>query len=315
MIQPLKIIFAGTPTFATHHLISLLSSENKIIAVYTKPDRPSGRGQKITINPIKNIALKHNIPVYQPEDFKSEQNRKQIISLNADLIVVVAYGLLLPKVILDSPKFGCINVHSSILPLWRGAAPIQRSILSGDKKTGISIIKIDTGLDTGDILRTATLPIKPNDTSASMHEKLARLGSKTLLDFLKNTNIDNVFPQKQNDKLACYAQKLNKQEAKINWNHDAEYIERSIRAFNPWPVSYFNNNHCSIKVWKSSAVKRHTNKPAGTIVQSDKTGIYVATGNGTLVLELLQIPNRKIMKVEDILNSRADWFKISKQLN
>ncbi|KEY91266.1 methionyl-tRNA formyltransferase [Candidatus Photodesmus blepharus] len=315
MNQSLRIIFAGTPNFAVYHLMTLLSSEHKVVAIYTRPDRLAGRGKKLTSSPIKNMALKHDIPIYQPENFNSDCSKQQLMDLNADLMVVVAYGLLLPKAIINIPKFGCINVHGSILPLWRGAAPIQRSILAGDNKTGITIIRMSVKLDAGDILKVASLPIKSNDTTASMCEKLAKLGSKILISCLKNIANNTVITQKQNHEFASYAKKLKKEEARINWKHSAKYIERSIRAFNPWPISYFRTGNNNIKVWKSSVSEVNSKESAGTIIQMDKTGIYVATGDGILILESLQVPGKKIALVQDILNTQANWLKIGTKLD
>ncbi|PQJ65205.1 methionyl-tRNA formyltransferase [Vibrio jasicida] len=314
MSQSLRIVFAGTPDFAARHLAALLSSEHEVIAVYTQPDRPAGRGKKLTASPVKTIALEHGIPVYQPENFKSDEAKQELADLNADIMVVVAYGLLLPQVVLDTPKLGCINVHGSILPRWRGAAPIQRSIWAGDAETGVTIMQMDIGLDTGDMLKIATLPIEASDTSASMYEKLAGLGPDALIDCLADIATGNAEPVKQDDELANYAKKLSKEEARINWNDDAAHIERCVRAFNPWPMSHFEVAENSIKVWQSRVAEQTSDKPAGTIVQADKTGIYVATGNGTLVLEQLQIPGKKAMSVQDILNSRASWFEVGTQL-
>lgn len=314
MSQSLRIVFAGTPDFAARHLAALLSSEHEVIAVYTQPDRPAGRGKKLTASPVKTIALEHDIPVYQPENFKSDEAKQELADLNADIMVVVAYGLLLPQVVLDTPKLGCINVHGSILPRWRGAAPIQRSIWAGDAETGVTIMQMDIGLDTGDMLKIATLPIEASDTSASMYEKLAGLGPDALIDCLADIATGKAEPVKQDDELANYAKKLSKEEARINWNDDAAHIERCVRAFNPWPMSHFEAAENSIKVWQSRVAKQSSGKPAGTIVQADKTGIYVATGNGTLVLEQLQVPGKKAMSVQDILNSRASWFEVGTQL-
>ncbi|WP_063345580.1 methionyl-tRNA formyltransferase [Vibrio jasicida] len=314
MSQSLRIVFAGTPDFAARHLAALLSSEHEVIAVYTQPDRPAGRGKKLTASPVKTIALEHGIPVYQPENFKSDEAKQELADLNADIMVVVAYGLLLPQVVLDTPKLGCINVHGSILPRWRGAAPIQRSIWAGDAETGVTIMQMDIGLDTGDMLKIATLPIEASDTSASMYEKLADLGPDALIDCLADIATGNAEPVKQDDELANYAKKLSKEEARINWNDDAAHIERCVRAFNPWPMSHFEAAENSIKVWQSRVTEQTSDKPAGTIVQADKTGIYVATGNGTLVLEQLQVPGKKSMSVQDILNSRASWFEVGTQL-
>ncbi|ELA7355911.1 methionyl-tRNA formyltransferase [Vibrio alginolyticus] len=310
MSQSLRIVFAGTPDFAARHLAALLSSEHEVIAVYTNPDRPAGRGKKMAAPPVKQLALEHNIPVYQPESFKSDEAKQELADLNADLMVVVAYGMLLPQAVLDTPKLGCINVHGSILPRWRGAAPIQRSIWAGDAETGVTIMQMDICLDTGDMLKIATLPIEATDTSASMYEKLAELGPEALIDCLVDIAAGKAVPVKQDDELANYAKKLSKEEARINWNDDAAHIERCVRAFNPWPMSHFEAAENSIKVWQSRVAEQTSDKPAGTIVQADKTGIYVATGNGVLVLEQLQVPGKKAMSVQDILNSRAAWFEV-----
>ncbi|MDN2482406.1 methionyl-tRNA formyltransferase [Vibrio agarivorans] len=315
MSKPLRIVFAGTPDFAARHLAALLSSEHEVIAVYTQPDRPAGRGKKLTASPVKTIALEHEIAVYQPENFKSDEAKQALADLNADIMVVVAYGLLLPQAVLDTPKLGCINVHGSILPRWRGAAPIQRSIWAGDSETGVTIMQMDIGLDTGDMLKIATLPIEPTDTSASMYEKLADLGPDALIDCLADIAAGTATAEKQDDALANYAKKLSKDEARIDWNDEAEHIERCVRAFNPWPMSHFSAADNSIKVWQSRVADTASDKPAGTIVQADKTGIYVATGKGILVLEQLQVPGKKAMSVQDILNSRASWFEVGSQLS
>ncbi|CAH6782785.1 10-formyltetrahydrofolate:L-methionyl-tRNA(fMet) N-formyltransferase [Vibrio chagasii] len=315
MSQSLRIVFAGTPDFAARHLAALLSSEHEVIAVYTQPDRPAGRGKKLTASPVKNIALENNIPVYQPENFKSDEAKQELADLNADIMVVVAYGLLLPQVVLDTPRLGCINVHGSILPRWRGAAPIQRSIWAGDKETGVTIMQMDIGLDTGDMLSIATLPIEATDTSASMYEKLAGLGPDALVECLADIASGKAVAEKQDDELANYAKKLSKEEARINWSDDAAHIERCVRAFNPWPMSHFEAAENSIKVWQSRVAEQTSDKAAGTILQADKTGIYVATGQGVLVLEQLQVPGKKAMSVQDILNSRASWFEVGTQLS
>ncbi|GAL08082.1 methionyl-tRNA formyltransferase [Photobacterium aphoticum] len=283
MSKPLKIVFAGTPDFAARHLAALLSSEHEIIAVYTQPDRPAGRGKKLTASPVKEIALEHNIPVYQPENFKSDEAKQALVDLNADLMVVVAYGLLLPQAVLDTPKLGCINVHGSILPRWRGAAPIQRSIWAGDAETGVTIMQMDIGLDTGDMLSIATLPIDATDTSASMYEKLAELGPTALIACLSDIANGTAVPVKQDDAQANYAKKLSKEEAQIDWTMDAAAIERCVRAFNPWPMSYFTVAEQNVKVWRSEVVEGEHGQPAGTILSADKHGIVVATGKDACV--------------------------------
>ena len=315
MSQSLRIVFAGTPDFAARHLAALLSSEHEVIAVYTQPDRPAGRGKKLTASPVKNLALEHNIPVYQPENFKSDEAKQELAALNADIMVVVAYGLLLPKAVLDTPKLGCINVHGSILPRWRGAAPIQRSIWAGDSETGVTIMQMDVGLDTGDMLKIATLPIEASDTSGSMYDKLAELGPQALVECLSDIAQGTAVAVKQDDALANYAQKLSKKEAKIDWTLSAQAIERCVRAFNPWPMSHFAVADNQIKVWQARVEAGSSNQAAGTILKADKTGIYVATGAEILVLESLQIPGKKALPVQDILNARASWFEVGSQLN
>lgn len=315
MNKPLRIIFAGTPDFAARHLSALIDSHHEVIGVYTQPDRPAGRGKKLTASPVKELALEHNIPVFQPENFKTDEAKQVLAEQNADLMVVVAYGLLLPQAVLDTPKLGCINVHGSILPRWRGAAPIQRSIWAGDAETGVTIMQMDIGLDTGDMLSIATLPIETTDTSASMYNKLAELGPVALVDCLSTIANDTAVAQKQNDELANYAKKLSKEEAKIDWTMDANAIERCVRAFNPWPMSHFSVEDKAIKVWQSRVEIYTGNATPGTIIQADKTGIYVATGSNTIVFEQLQVPGKKAMGVQDILNSRKEWFEVGNTLN
>lgn len=314
MSKPLKIVFAGTPDFAANHLAALLSSEHEIIAVYTRADKPAGRGKKLTASPVKNLALEHGIPVYQPENFKSDEAKQELADLNADIMVVVAYGLLLPQQVLDTPRLGCINVHGSILPRWRGAAPIQRSIWAGDAETGVTIMQMDIGLDTGDMLHIATLPIQADDTSATLYNKLAELGPKALIDCLSTIADGTAVAVKQDDALANYAKKLSKEEAQIDWQKDAAAIEREIRSFNPWPMSYFTVDDKNVKVWKASVDPQVSSAVAGTIIKADKSGIQIATGNGSLILEQIQIPGKKAMLVSDVLNSKADWFEVGSKL-
>ncbi|MGB2078215.1 MAG: methionyl-tRNA formyltransferase [Vibrio sp.] len=315
MSKPLRIVFAGTPDFAAKHMAALLSSEHQVIAAYTQPDRPAGRGKKLTPSPVKTLALEHDIPVYQPENFKSDEAKQVLNDLNADIMVVVAYGLLLPQAVLDTPRLGCINVHGSILPRWRGAAPIQRSIWAGDEETGVTIMQMDIGLDTGDMLSIERLPIEANDTSASMYQKLAELGPDALVRCLSEIAQGSAVATPQNDEQANYAKKLSKEEAKIDWTQDAAHIERCVRAFNPWPMSYFTLDDKTIKVWQAQVADYQGNATPGTIIQADKTGIHVVTGQGVLILQQLQIPGKKAMSVADILNSRREWFTPQTQLN
>lgn len=312
MTTPLKIIFAGTPDFAAKHLSALLDSEHDIIAAYTQPDRPAGRGKKLTASPVKQLALQHNIPVFQPSSLKSDEAQKVITDLDADIMVVVAYGLLLPAAVLNAPKLGCINVHGSILPKWRGAAPIQRAIWAGDTNTGVTIMQMDEGLDTGDMLHIATLPIEASDTSATLYEKLAQLGPVALVDVLNR--FDSFTPQKQDDAEASYAKKLSKEEARINWHEDALQIERNIRAFNPWPVAWMNVDEHNVKVWSASVVKMDKQASPGTILRANKEGITIATGNDALCITSLQIPGKKALPAADVINARQTWFKVGRCL-
>ncbi|WP_419205086.1 methionyl-tRNA formyltransferase [Photobacterium leiognathi] len=314
MSKPLRIVFAGTPDFAARHLAALLSSQHDVVAVYTQPDRPAGRGKKLTASPVKAIALEHDIPVYQPVSLRNEEAQQELAAIDADIMVVVAYGLLLPQEVLDTPRLGCINVHGSILPRWRGAAPIQRSIWAGDTETGVTIMQMDIGLDTGDMLKVATLPIEATDTSATMYEKLAELGPDALIDCLSNIADGTAVAVKQDDEQANYAKKLSKEEALIDWTMNAAAIERCVRAFNPWPMSYFTVAEQNVKVWQTAVEADNQGKAPGTILSADKQGILVATGNGALRLISLQPPGKKAMSAADLLNSRREWFEPGTQL-
>ncbi|PSW41270.1 methionyl-tRNA formyltransferase [Photobacterium leiognathi] len=314
MSKPLRIVFAGTPDFAARHLAALLSSQHDVVAVYTQPDRPAGRGKKLTASPVKAIALENDIPIYQPVSLRNEEAQQELAAIDADIMVVVAYGLLLPQEVLDTPRLGCINVHGSILPRWRGAAPIQRSIWAGDTETGVTIMQMDIGLDTGDMLKVATLPIEATDTSATMYEKLAELGPDALIDCLSDIADGTAVAVKQDDEQANYAKKLSKEEALIDWTMDAAAIERCVRAFNPWPMSYFTVAEQNVKVWQTAVEADNQGKAPGTILSADKQGILVATGNGALRLISLQPPGKKAMSAADLLNSRREWFEPGTQL-
>jgi methionyl-tRNA formyltransferase len=304
----LNIVFAGTPEFAATHLAALIHSEHNVIAAYTQPDRPAGRGKKLHASAVKQLAEQHGIPVYQPASLKSDEAHQQLADLQADVMVVVAYGLILPQNILDAPKYGCLNVHGSLLPKWRGAAPIQRAIWAGDSPTGITIMQMDKGLDTGDMLSELRIPIEPEDTSATLYLKLAELGPKGLLETLQN--LHNITAQPQDNSLATYAEKLSKQEAKIDWNLSAKQLERNIRAFDPWPVAYFETQDAAIKVRRAKVGQSASDTPpkVGQIVQADKYAIGVQTGDGILLIEMLQLPGKKPLACQDILNGHSDWF-------
>ncbi len=314
-MNKLKLIFAGTPDFAARHLAALLSSDHEVVAVYTQPDKPAGRGQKLTASPVKELALAHSLPVYQPASLRNEAAQAELAALGADLMVVVAYGLILPKAVLDTPRLGCLNVHGSLLPRWRGAAPIQRAIWAGDAETGVTIMQMDVGLDTGAMIRKVSCPIAFDETSASLYDKLAELGPQALVDTLGAMAAGETAAEAQDDALANYAQKLSKEEARIDWSMEAVAIERCIRAFNPWPISWFEVAEQTIKVWQAEVIDSDHGQSAGTLLKADKQGIDVATGKGVLRLLTLQPPGKKAMSVPDLLNSRRDWFEPGTQLH
>lgn len=308
MSDSLKIIFAGTPDFAAKHLEVLLNSPYQVVGVFTQPDRPAGRGKKLMPSPVKVLAEAHGLSVFQPESLRNAEQQQLVADLNADVMVVVAYGLILPANVLEMPKLGCLNVHGSLLPAWRGAAPIQRALWAGDTQTGVTIMQMDVGLDTGDMLLKVSCPILPQDTSASLYDKLAELGPQALLESLHQLSQNTLVPEKQDDSLATYAHKLSKEEARIDWNLPAITLERCIRAFNPWPFSYFVISDQNIKVWRASAIASDEKIIPGTIISAAKSGIQVATGEGILNLEIMQPAGKKPMSTQDLLNSRQEWF-------
>jgi len=304
---PLKIIFAGTPDFAARHLDALLASEHQVTGVFTQPDRPAGRGNKLTPSPVKVLAQAHHIPVFQPKSLKPEENQQLVADLQADIMVVVAYGLILPQAVLSMPRLGCVNVHGSLLPRWRGAAPIQRALWAGDSETGVTIMQMDAGLDTGDMLFKLSCAINDDDTSASLYDRLADLGPQGLLQTLQLLAENRAQPEPQNSDQVSYAEKLSKEEARLNWQLSAAQLERCIRAFNPWPVSYFLVDEQPVKVWQATVLP-HQDKQPGEILHADKQGIQVATADGVLNLVSLQPAGKKPMSAQDLLNSRREWF-------
>ncbi|BEN46877.1 methionyl-tRNA formyltransferase [Serratia marcescens] len=308
MSDSLRIIFAGTPDFAARHLDALLSSEHQIVGVFTQPDRPAGRGNKLTPSPVKALAEQHQLPVFQPKSLRPEENQRLVADLNADVMVVVAYGLILPQAVLDMPRLGCINVHGSLLPRWRGAAPIQRSLWAGDSETGVTIMQMDVGLDTGDMMHKIACPIESSDTSASLYDKLAQLGPQGMLTTLRQMADGSATREVQDEALVTYAEKLSKEEARLDWTLSAAQLERCIRAFNPWPVSYFIIDDQPVKVWQASVLAQSANAEPGTVVHADKQGIQVATADGILNLIQLQPAGKKPMSAQDLLNSRREWF-------
>lgn len=314
----MRIIFAGTPDFAARHLAALLEAEDmQVVAVYTQPDRPAGRGKKLQASAVKELAIANNLPVFQPESLKTQQAQAELAELQADVMVVVAYGLILPAPVLAAPRLGCVNVHGSLLPRWRGAAPIQRAIWAGDSETGVTIMQMDEGLDTGPMLAKSRISIEKSDTSASLYEKLAKLGPLALVETLRSMKTGDTYAAAQEDSKATYAKKLSKEEGIINWQQSADFIERCIRAFNPWPGSTFSHPahpDAPLKVWQAEVLATTTNASAGTIIESSKQGIDVACGEGVLRLLQLQPAGKKAMPVADLLNARADWFAAGTQL-
>lgn len=286
----MKIIFAGTPQFAASALAALLK-EHQVVAVLTQPDRPSGRGMQLTPSPVKLLALEHGLQVLQPATLKTEEVQRQIDALDADVMVVAAYGLILPKAVLDIPRHGCLNIHASLLPRWRGAAPIQRAIQAGDAETGITIMQMDVGLDTGEMLLRKACPITPTDTGATLHDRLAELGAVSIMDALRQLQEGRLNPVKQDETAATYASKLLKSEGQIDWKLAAGQIERTVRAFNPFPVCHATFGDAVIKIWQASVVLQQ-GEP-GTVLAADRQGITVACGVDALQLEVLQRPGGK----------------------
>lgn len=308
MSDSLRIIFAGTPDFAARHLDALLSSGHHVVGVFTQPDRPAGRGKKLMPSPVKVLAEENGLPVFQPASLRPQENQQLVADLHADVMVVVAYGLILPKAVLDMPRLGCINVHGSLLPRWRGAAPIQRALWAGDEETGVTIMQMDVGLDTGDMLYKLVCPITDEDTSATLYDKLAGLGPAGLIETLAQLANGTAQPQVQDEAQVTYAEKLSKEEARVDWSLSAAQLERCIRAFNPWPMSWLEIDGQPLKIWKASVIDTGTTAEPGTIVDATKQGIQVATGDGILNVESLQPAGKKAMSAQDLLNSRREWF-------
>lgn len=299
----MRLLFAGTPDFSATSLAALLASEHEIAAVFTQPDRPAGRGKQLRASPVKQLAQAHDIPVLQPLNLKDEAIQATIADFQADVMIVVAYGLIVPQAVLDMPRFGCLNIHASLLPRWRGAAPIQRAIAAGDKESGVCIMQMEAGLDTGPVLHVATTPIHLDDTSESLHDRLADLGATTLIEVLNTLPLEAT---PQDDSQSCYANKLSKQEGRLDWQLDAIELHNKIRAFNPTPVAFSELEGVSLRLWQASLADREGE--AGRILSADKQGIMVACGKGALQLEVLQLPGKKKQPAANLLNGKADLF-------
>lgn len=302
-MKGLKVVFAGTPDFAAEVLKALLASDHEICAVYTQPDRPAGRGRKLTASAVKRLALEHDLPVLQPKSLKEADEQQQLNRFDADVMVVVAYGLILPKAVLQMPKYGCINVHASLLPRWRGAAPIQRAIQHGDKESGVTIMQMDEGLDTGDMLVLKATPIEMNDTAQSLHDRLAVLGATALLEVLQQLEQGDSHAVVQDDSQANYASKLSKSESPLDWSQPAQVLHRQVQAFNPWPVASTLLNGDVLRVWDSEVLDQNTTSEPGLVIKQSKDGIEVATGVGVLRLIKVQLPGGKPMSARDFNNS------------
>ncbi|MDE2310274.1 MAG: methionyl-tRNA formyltransferase [Betaproteobacteria bacterium] len=300
----MRIIFAGTPHFAAAALEALLAQHFAVIAVLTQPDRPAGRGMQLTPSPVKQLALQHGLSVLQPHSLKDANVQRQLAEYAADVMIVAAYGLILPPAVLQLPRHGCLNIHASLLPRWRGAAPIQRAILAGDDETGITIMQMDAGLDTGDMLLKKTCPIGARDTAQTLHDKLAALGAEAIVETLRLLEQGQLTRVPQDDAQATYAAKLTKAEAQIDWTDDATHSARAVRAYNPFPVACTTLNATPIKIWQAS-VRDDLSGAAGTVLSVGKDGIVVACSRGALCLEVLQRPNAKALPAAQFVQGFA----------
>ncbi len=304
--KQLRIIFAGTPDFAVPALQALLDSSHEVVAVYTQPDRRSGRGKKISSTAVKQVAVDAGIPVEQPFTLKDAEAQKTLAAYHADVMVVAAYGLILPAEVLQIPKYGCLNIHASLLPRWRGAAPIERAIQAGDTETGVTIMQMAEGLDTGDMLYQTSCPITAQDTGQILRERLANDGAEALMRVLEQLLENKLSPEAQDDRVSTYAHKLDKKEAEIDWSKSAVEIDRKIRAFNRSQVAftYFNGKKLNLFVSRVETDK-DTSEPAGTVIEETAEGICIATGDGVLSFSRLQLAGKNELDARDFLNGRS----------
>ena len=308
----LRLVFAGTPDFAARHLRALLDSPHEFIAVYTQPDRPAGRGKKLRASPVKQLAGEAGLKVFQPASLRDTTVQQELASLRADLLIVAAYGLILPQAVLEIPTFGCINVHASLLPRWRGAAPIQRAIEAGDRESGITIMQMDAGLDTGAVLASTSLPIAADMSAGKLHDALAERGVPLLLEVLDDLAGRLAQAQPQKDEDACYANKVEKTEAEVDWREDAATILRKILAFNPFPVAWTTVEGLRLKIWR---VKRAEGAGSeGEILAADDAGLVIACGHGALCVTELQLPGGKPLATSEVLRSRRELFAVGRKL-
>ena len=306
MIQPLRIVFAGTPEFAVPTLQALLTTDHRVVAVYTQPDRPAGRGRKLTASPVKIAALQAGLPVVQPAHFKDPTTINDLAAWQPDILIVVAYGLLLPVSVLNIPRCGCLNIHASLLPRWRGAAPIQRAMLAGDQQTGVAIMQMQRGLDTGPVYLTQSVPIQATDSAQTLHDRLAAQGATTLLEALPGIITGQLTAQPQPTVGITYAHRLEKTEAWVDWQQPAVQIARQVQAFNPWPVAQTLLHTQRLRLWQAQAVATaHTATAAtpGSVLRAEAQGIEVATGAGVLRITRLQLPGKRAMSAQDFVNA------------
>ncbi|MEN8129048.1 MAG: methionyl-tRNA formyltransferase [Pseudomonadota bacterium] len=299
----MRIIYAGTPEFAVSPLRTLLHRGHEVLAVLTQPDRPAGRGRKLHQSPIKRFAQQQDIPVYQPKSLKGNEIVKLLRAMGAELMVVAAYGLILPQTVLDIPRLGCVNIHASILPRWRGAAPIQRAILAGDTQTGITIMQMSAGLDSGDILLQRRCPILLTDTAQSLHDRLTELGAELIAAALEGLAEGRLTPQRQDESQVNYAKKLEKSEAEINWSQSADELSRKVHAFNPWPVAYTAYEGNRLRIWEAEVVSATQDAPPGGVIAATRDGIDVVTGAGVLRILSLQVPGGRRIRAADFINA------------
>jgi len=302
-VTAFRIAFAGTPEFAVPPLRALLASHHQVIGVLTRPDRPKGRGRQVAPSAVKVVAEEYELPLSQPQRLRQGPELAQLASWQPDLLVVVAYGLILPRTVLDLPRLGCVNIHASLLPRWRGAAPIQRAILAGDCQTGISIICMEAGLDTGPIVLQRAVPILREDSAGSLHDRLALLGAETLLRALDEIREDGIRSMPQPADGVTYAAKLDKKEALLSWTSDAELLERQIRAFNPWPVAETRLDGEQLRIFGGRARAGHPDQLPGTIVEIDADSIVVSCGRGLLEVRELQRAGRRRMSAREFSHS------------
>jgi methionyl-tRNA formyltransferase len=300
----MRVIFAGTPDFAAAALGAVLDAGHVVPLVLTQPDRPAGRGMALQASPVKRLALEHGLAVHQPPSLKTEEARRPLREAAADVMVVAAYGLILPQAVLNLPRLGCLNIHASLLPRWRGAAPIQRALLAGDKETGITIMQMDAGLDTGPMLLARALPIAPDDTAQTLHDKLAALGAALIVQALDGLARGSLAPRPQPTEGVTYAAKLDKTEARIDWRQPAAEIARAVRAFNPSPGAYTRLGDTTIKVW-AARPENGAGAAPGTVLEASPAGIRVACGQGSLRLEILQKSGGKRLAAGEFLRGFA----------